>query len=106
MDYMVRNGVTFEKTQAYDSNGNGIKKKNYFRTFTSDNKFCDMINEYFIEVLYQETYYGQECTNTNFSRHKILHGENTDYGRDDYMIRCFMLLDFLSELTHINDENK
>lgn len=61
MDYMVRNGVTFEKTQAYDSNGNSIKKKNYFRTFTSDNKFCDMINEYFIEVLYQETIMGRNA---------------------------------------------
>lgn len=105
-DYMVSNGVRFKKMHAYDPNGNQIKKKEYFRTYTSDNKFYDAMNEYFLDVLFQETYYGEECTTTDFSRNKILHGENTDYGRNDNMIRCFMILDFLSELTLINDDNK
>lgn len=34
----------------------------------------------------------------NFNRHKIIHGENTKYGRIDYLIKSFLILDLLSEL--------
>jgi len=33
-----------------------------------------------------------------FNRHKILHGEFVDYGREDYLIRALLILDLLSYL--------
>ena len=59
-----------------------------------------MMNDILLEVLFQHTNRG-ECYNASihFSGHKILYGENFRYGKKDYTIRCFMLLDFLFELS-------
>ena len=64
-------------------------------------RFLDAMNDIFLDVLFQHTRYGEDYTSIHFSRHKILHGENKRYGRKDYVIRCFMILDFLSELMFI-----
>ncbi|EEE41203.1 hypothetical protein METSMIALI_00084 [Methanobrevibacter smithii DSM 2375] len=40
----------------------------------------------------------------HFSRNKILHGENSNYGKKDYTIRCLMILDFLHGLSTRNDD--
>ena len=44
------------------------------------------MNDVFLDVLLQETHPGKEYSSIHFSRNKILHGENTIYGRKDYMI--------------------
>ena len=86
-----------------DNSGNNLKKKEYFRELTSDNEFLDAMNDIFLDVLFQHTRYGEDYSSIHFSRHKILHGENKRYGRKEYVIRCFMILDFLSELIFIDD---
>ncbi|MBR3112541.1 MAG: hypothetical protein IKH29_02365 [Methanobrevibacter sp.] len=109
-EFMKINGLSVGRRGIYDSsgeklkdeNGNTIYKKDYFRSLTSNNEFFDFMNDLFLDVLFQDTKYGYESI--HFSRHKILHGENTAYGRKDYMIRCFMILDFLSELIFMEDD--
>jgi len=110
-EFMKINGLSARRRGIYDSsgeklkdeNGNTLYKKDYFRNLTSNNEYFDLMNDIFLDVLFQDTKNGYESI--HFSRHKILHGENTAYGRKDYMIRCFMILDFLSELIFINDED-
>lgn len=110
-EFMKINGLSVGRRGIYDSsgeklkdeNGNTLYKKDYFRNLTSNNEFFDLMNDIFLDVLFQDTKNGYESI--HFSRHKILHGENTVYGRKDYMIRCFMILDFLSELIFINNED-
>lgn len=58
------------------------------------------MNDIFLNVLFQKTMPGEDYkTSIHFSRHKILHGENFRYGRKDYTMRCFMILDFLYEIS-------
>lgn len=109
-EFMKINGLSVGRRGIYDSSGEKLKdengktlyKKDYFRSLTSNNEFFDFMNDFFLDVLFQDTKNGYESI--HFSRHKILHGENTAYGRKDYMIRCFMILDFLSELIFIEDD--
>lgn len=111
-EFMKRNGLSIEYNRVYDSNGKMLKDESgeemkpntYFRQLTADNEFYDAMNDVFLDVLLQETHPGKEYSSIHFSRNKILHGENTIYGRKDYMIRCFMILDFLSELIFISED--
>lgn len=49
--------------------------------------------------LFQKSQYGEPLdTPYSFSRHKIMHGEYTNYGKIEHVIRAFMILDFLSWL--------
>ena len=58
------------------------------------------MNDVFLEVLFQHTMPGEDYkASIKFSRHKILHGENFRYGRKDYVMRCFMILDFFHGLS-------
>ena len=86
-----------------DESGNQIDKKSYFRQLTLNNEYYDIMNDVFLDVLFKKTKPREDCTSINFSRNKILHGESTGYGRRKNMIRCFMILDFLSELIFIED---
>lgn len=106
-DFMATNNLTVKFNKIYDADGNKLKDnhgqnihlKQYFRNLTSQDEFLDAMNDVFLDVLFQDTMPGEEYkTSIHFSRHKILHGENFRYGRKDYMIRCFMILDFLNEL--------
>lgn len=59
----------------------------------------DLANDIFLNVLFQKAQRGKPLeTPFNFNRHKIIHGENTNYGRRDYLIRAYMVLDFLAHL--------
>lgn len=114
MEFMEMNGLTVDKWNnvvnsegdiMQDNSGNNLKKEEYFRELTSDNEFLDAMNDIFLDVLFQHTRYGEDYPSIHFSRHKILHGENKKYGRKEYMVRCFMILDFLSELMFIEESN-
>lgn len=66
---------------------------------TLPNPLNDLANEVFLNILFQTSYPGVPLeTPFNFNRHKILHAENKTYGRKDYMIRAFMVLDLLASL--------
>ena len=103
-EFMKLNGFQITRYGFIDSEGNKIDKNNYFRKLTSDNEFFDSMNDFFLDVLFQTANPGEKCKSLHFSRHKILHGEITNYGQKVFTIRCFMILDFLSELMFINDE--
>lgn len=50
----------------------------------------------FLNILFQHSQKGKPLkTPFNFNRHKIMHGESTNYGRNGYLIRSFLLIDFL-----------
>ncbi len=76
-----------------------VSWEDYFRDLTNGDEILDVMNDIFLNVLFQKTRPGEDYkTLIHFSRHKILHGENIRYGRKDYTIRCFIILDFLYEL--------
>jgi|GEM_PF-668264 len=57
----------------------------------------DLANDIFLNILFQRSQKGKPlATPFNFNRHKIIHGEITWYGRKDYLIRAFMVLDMLA----------
>ncbi len=59
----------------------------------------DLINVIILDIFLQASYKYVPLQNPyNFNRHKIIHGENTRYGRIDYLIKSFLILDLLSEL--------
>jgi len=57
----------------------------------------NLANDIFLNILFQRSQKGKPlATPFNFNRHKIIHGENVKYGRKDYLIRAFMVLDLLA----------
>jgi len=59
----------------------------------------DLANDIFLNILFQSSQRGKPlATPFNFNRHKIVHGENVRYGRKDYLVRAFMVLDLLAHL--------
>lgn len=72
-------------------------KKSSSKAFTSS--LDDLANDIFLNILFQQSQKGKPLkTPFNFNRHKIMHGENVKYGRKDYLIRSFLLIDFLVSL--------
>jgi len=57
-------------------------------------------HEVIIEGLFQSANYGDEIKNLNFiSRHKILHGEDMNYGTQKNAIKLFLILNYLSKFS-------
>lgn len=111
-EFMRQNGLIVDFNIVYyldgnkkkDENGQKIRLKQYYRELTSDNKFLDAMNDVFLDVLLQDTHPREDYkTSIHFSRNKILHGENINYGKRDYTVRCFMILDFLHGLSTRNE---
>ena len=84
----------------------GIKRKGNkewaieFRNKTKDDdflEFTELANDVLLDILFQGANEGKPLkTPFTFSRHKILHGEFTKYGRLDNVLRAFLILDFLN----------
>lgn len=77
--------------------------KSKFRAQTVNQYFSDaslaLANDILLDVLFQTALPGQPLkTPFTFNRHKVMHGEYTQYGRIDNTLRAFLILDFLSEL--------
>ena len=72
-------------------------EKNICGNLTSE---IDIIaKDIFLNILFQSSKKGKPLSiPLNFNRHKILHGENIYYGRKDYLIRAFLIIDFLLSL--------
>jgi hypothetical protein len=82
--------------------GNMIKnKRNRFgSTYFSNLIQLNSRYEVLIEGLFQSAYHGTELTKPSFlSRHKILHGEDIEYGNLSNTIKLFLILDYLSKFT-------
>ena len=72
-------------------------KKNNIKPISSD--LNELANEIFLNILFQHSQKGKPLkTPFNFNRHKIMHGESTNYGRNVYLIRSFLIIDFLISL--------
>lgn len=57
----------------------------------------NLANDIFLNILFQKSQRGKPlATPFNFNRHKIVHGESVKYGRQDYIIRAFMVLDLFA----------
>lgn len=57
----------------------------------------DLANDIFLNILFQRSQKGKPlATPFSFNRHKIIHGESIKYGRKDYLIRAFMVLDLFA----------
>ena len=114
MEFMNQRGLKVDKKKVVcdlegnrkkDEHGQNIWFNQYYKDLTSGDRFFDVMNDVFIDVLLQDTKpRGEYKTSIHFSRNKILHGENFHYGKKDYVIRCFMILDFLHGLSTMRDD--
>ena len=112
-EFMKQNGLVVDHKKVFDLEGNKLKDEHgqniwfnqYYKELTSGDGFFDVMNDVFIDVLLQNTEPREDYkTSIHFSRNKILHGENFHYGKKDYVIRCFMILDFLHGLSTKYDD--
>ena len=62
----------------------------------SEDEFTKLTFNIFSNILFQQD--NKKTSIINFSRHKISHGLNTKYGTIETTIRCFMILEFISDL--------
>lgn len=91
-DYMEIKEVAWS---GYVDRNNKVRanKPKIFPTDEMDNQATDVL----LNILFQASQRGHPLnTPFDFNRHKIIHGENVEYGRNDYMIRAFMILDLLA----------
>ena len=59
----------------------------------------ELATDVMLNILFQGSQKGKPLkTPFNFNRHKIMHGEVTNYGKKTYLIRAFLILDFLAHL--------
>ncbi len=104
-DYLSSKGIQWDcEYDDFIQSGNvrKIGRKSQFstnRSKTMTTRLDDLANDIFLNILFQRSQKGQPLkTPFNFNRHKIIHGENTSYGRRDYLIRAFLIIDFLAHL--------
>jgi len=93
-DYLSFKGIPWQRSY--------VGKKNQFqinRSKTMTTRLDNLADYIFLDILFQKSQKGQPLeTPFNFNRHKIMHGENTNYGRKNYLIRAFLIIDFLAHL--------
>jgi len=78
------------------------ERKSQFKENSSkpiSSELNELANRTFLNILFQRSQKGEPLkTPFNFNRHKIMHGESTNYGRNGYLIRSFLIIDFLVSL--------
>jgi hypothetical protein len=93
-DYMTLKGLA---ARGYNDR-NAVLRANRPRILSPD--LDNLASDIFLNILFQQSFPGVPlATPFNFNRHKILHAENTKYGRKDYLVRAFMVLDLLASLS-------
>lgn len=104
-DYLNSKGISWQCSYDDFVQGGMVRKigrKSQFRTNrskTMTTRLDDLADDIFLNILFQKSQKGQPLeTPFNFNRHKIIHGENTSYGRRDYLVRAFLIIDFLAHL--------
>jgi len=85
--------------------GNIIRNKRnrlgstYIGNLVQTNSRYEIIND----GLFQQAFHGEGQKNPSFlSRHKILHGENIEYGTLENAIKLFLILNYLSKFAVSN----
>ncbi|MGB9834985.1 MAG: hypothetical protein ACPLPW_08490 [bacterium] len=74
--------------------------RNWFKDQTPNQRLLDIACDIFTNILFQSSLPGKPLqTPFWFNRHKIMHGEFFRYGRIEYTIRAFLILDFLAIIT-------
>lgn len=102
-EFMKKSGLYVEKTRWKDSDGRQIVWKNWYENQTSEMDLLNLTNDIFLNVLWEKAYQGEPIkTSIIFNRHKIMHGEYTNYGTKYNIIRAFLILDFLAILIEEN----
>ncbi len=92
-DYLQSKGIT------YNNSKDRKDKYNKVKVIAFPDKLDDIADSIFLDILFQRSLKARKLeTPFNFNRHKILHGENLRYGRKTYLIRAFLILDFLAHL--------
>ncbi len=92
-------GWTDPKTKELlkDSNGKKIKREEIIKMQKSEALSDELFYKIILDILFSKAYRGKPpASNLQFNRHKIIHGENKHYGRWDYLIRLFLILDFVA----------
>jgi len=104
-DYLEANGIPFKTLYDDLVQGGKVKKtgrKSQFKANVPNALTEDLNNlamDMFLSILFQKSQRGKPlATPFNFNRHKIMHGESVRFGRKDYVVRAFMVLDFLAHL--------
>jgi len=60
-------------------------------------------NDFILNTLFQTAYTKQKLKKPfGLNRHKIMHGEYVNYGRNDHLIRSYLILDFLYGLEDVD----
>ncbi len=98
-DYMKSKGFqNISATQYKDPNTNqNISWKDVFNdALQNQDDFTKLIGSIFEKILFQKE--TDKAPIINFSRHKISHGAIVRYGTIETTIRCFMILEFLSNM--------
>lgn len=91
MDYIDRKGIPWQGYATRNTQVRASKAK------ALPDELDEQATDIFLNILFQRSQPGIPLqTPFNFNRHKILHGENVHYGRQDYLIRSFMVLDLLA----------
>lgn len=99
-DYLINKEIMWRVE--YDDRGKLVGRKSQFKKYKIvilPDKFDDIAETVFLDILLQPSQKGKKLEKPfNFNRHKIMHGENKKYGRKNYLIRAFLVLDFLANL--------
>jgi hypothetical protein len=98
-DYMKSKGFqNISATQYRDPNTNqNVSWKDVFNdALQNQDDFTKLIGSIFEKILFQKE--TDKAPIINFSRHKISHGAIVRYGTIENTVRCFMILEFLSEM--------
>src|SRR5690606_18367848 len=110
-DFFIHMDWKPDKTQWIDITKTYSGKKNLTETFTciitKQQAIFQSAFHLLVNVLLQSAFPHQSKGDLTiphiFSRHKILHGQFTTYGRLDNALRCFLIIDFLSYLFENSD---
>lgn len=101
--YLEKKGYSYKRVKTkngkwryewLDSNGQIEGWKDVYKLTAAGDKYMAAACEVFLKFLFGHSERGKPAIIT-FNRHKIMHGENTRYGRIDNTIRAFLILDFL-----------
>lgn len=97
-EFMKQNELCQIGTRWKDIDGNNVSQADFYNS-QNFNKILNSAKDIFLNVLYQSTYPGQNLNSPIvFNRHKIMHGNNLNYGTKYNSIRVFLVLDFLAQI--------
>jgi len=99
--FMEQSGLTYKSNGKWtDEFGNVHYWKDWYRNITSNSELLELANTMLLDILFQSASRSKPLTVPfTFNRHKIMHGESTKYGRVTNVIRAFLVLDFLANIS-------